>query len=497
MQYVIVASLDMSNKYTKEQIWNNNYTILDAISDANNELINHFCLLETKNYKLDIKDNNFGKYNNIYPFKSIYKRHMIKNLLRSTAPYKIWKFLRTIKRKLYNNYCFSKYKTEKDAYIQQILDISRSNRSDFVQFSSQVSILIDKIPKLIAFYLPQFHPFAENDSWWGKGFTEWSNVTKAVPQFINHYQPRLPIDIGFYDLRLPEILQRQVELATNYGINGFCFHYYWFSGKRLMTKPIDNFYLDKSLNLNFCFCWANESWSRRWDGSEGQLLIKQELKDNDDENFILDLLDYFNDNRYIYIDGKPLLIIYRPHLWPKKRVKILIEKMNETAVKNGFNGLYLVMALTYDFSENPISWGFDAAVDFPPHLSNKPNKSNVELMNRNFDGNIFDMKSFVNNHISKKYSYPIFRTVVPSWDNTARKIDHATIFHNSSPSLDKFWLLNALNYTYNNKNKTNYVFINAWNEWAESAYLEPDRKFGYAYLQATYDALLEFSNSIV
>ncbi len=383
-------------------------------------------------------------------------------------------------------------------YVDQILRLPAGEKSsaEFVKISSNKLILHPSCPKTIAFYLPQFHPFAENDEWWGRGFTEWSNVTKAVPQFVGHYQPHLPIDLGFYDLRVPDVMKRQIELAKLYGVYGFCFHYYWFSGKRLMERPLFDFLHRKDLNMPFCLCWANEPWSRRWDGSEDDLLMKQELQPEDDARFIEDLLPFINDLRYVTIDGRPVLIIYRPHLWKKERVFALTESMRAQARRHGFKGLYMIAALTHDFYDDPRDWGFDAGVEFPPHLCGRvPRAHGLHFANKNFRGAVQDTRALVNEQeYMRPSAYTTFKTAFPSWDNTARKNNNAFIFHHAEPEVYARWLKNILQYTYkNNGPSEQYVFINAWNEWAEGAHLEPDRKYGYAFLQATADSLAAFA----
>lgn len=341
--------------------------------------------------------------------------------------------------------------------------------------------------KLIAFYLPQFHTFPENEEWHGKGFTEWTNVTKAIPHFIGHRQPQLPIDVGFYDLSNVDIMKRQVELAKLYGIYGFCFHYYWFSGKRLMEKPIFNWLNDKTIDFPFCLCWANENWSKLWDGGNKEVLMKQELKDGDDEKFADDILPFFLDKRYIRIDDKPLFIVYRPALFAKERFNEFVNKLKDKCKINGINDLYILVANTFGFSDNPCEWGADALVEFPPH-NICVSAINAKLLSQQSSITVYDFNSLKLPHYTNK----VFRTVFPSWDNTARKaFSGGSCFQNCTPSAYQKWLQDCINYTKKNmSSQEQFVFINAWNEWAEGAHLEPDQYYGYAYLDATKKALL-------
>jgi len=426
----------------------------------------------------------------------------LKPWLKNITPYPIWIFLkngRDAVRRIRWRYKQISSKSTKlkclTDYKEQVLQIPAKSFSSFVDIAPRQARPQQSCPKAIAFYLPQFHPFAENDAWWGRGFTEWTNVTKAVPMFVGHYQPQLPIDLGFYDLRLPEVMQRQVELAKLYGVHGFCFHYYWFSGKRLMERPLLNYLTDTNLDLPFCLCWANEPWSRRWDGSEDDLLIGQDLKPDDDRRFMEDLLPFLKDARHLTIEDKPILIIYRPHYWEKDRVKTLTTNFRAVAVEHNFKGMYLICALSHDFRDDPRDWGFDAGMEFPPHAyGDVPQEKNLRFISGNFCGTVHDMRALVN---SERYMTPkafkTFKTVFPAWDNTARKLNNSFIFHHSDPLIYKKWLKNILQYTYrHNSPQEQFVFINAWNEWAEGAHLEPDRKYGYAYLQATAEALEEF-----
>lgn len=348
--------------------------------------------------------------------------------------------------------------------------------------SSQIPI------KTIAFYLPQFHPIPENDLWWGKGFTEWTNVSKAQPQFLGHYQPHLPGELGFYDLRLPEVMRQQIELASKYGISAFCFHYYWFGGKRLLELPINNFLADPTMNIDFCFCWANENWTRRWDGSENDLLMAQNHSPEDDIAFIDAMFPAFSDPRYIRVNDKPLLIVYRASILPD--AKATAARWRKRAQEMGFPDLYLVAARTFDITD-PRPYGFDAAVEFPPHQFRVPPVNRkLKIINRNYHGNIFEYAQLAKEYGQQKETrFVNFKTVSPSWDNEARKPGFGHTFANALPEVYAKWLTDAAQTTLQYNPEERLLFINAWNEWAEGAHLEPDRYYGYAYLQATANVL--------
>jgi glycosyltransferase involved in cell wall biosynthesis len=344
--------------------------------------------------------------------------------------------------------------------------------------------------RAIAFYLPQFHPTAENDAFWGKGFTEWTNVTRATAQFDGHYQPRLPANLGFYDLRVKEIQQEQIEMAMQYGISGFCFHFYWFNGKRVLEMPISQFVENDEHELGFCLNWANENWSRRWDGRDNEVLIPQSHSPEDDLAFIEYVSGYFRDRRYIRVEGKPLLMIYRPGLFPSAKETAL--RWREYCRKAGIGEIFLAFPQSFD-TGSPEDFGFDAALEFPPNLGRFPEISaRIPGIKQGFKGRIYDWTALVDR--SRAYSrppYTLFRGLCPSWDNTARKMESASILVNSSPELYREWLTNAVADTCNRFSDFDkrLIFINAWNEWAEGAHLEPDSRYGYAYLQETLDAL--------
>lgn len=355
----------------------------------------------------------------------------------------------------------------------------------------------EQVIKYIAFYLPQFHPVPENNLWWGDGFTEWSNVTRALPQYMGHYQPRLPGELGFYDLRLKEVRVRQIELAKNYGVYGFCYHYYWFSGKKLLDYPINALLEDKTLDFPFCINWANENWTRRWDGKDSDILLGQTYSDEGHLEFIKDVSVFLQDERYIKVKGKPLLIVYRPSLIPN--VNRMVEVWREYCRDIGIGEIYLVLTHSFDVID-PETIGFDAAVEFSPNnMPLKGVKRKVDFINPEFSGNIYDYESAI--ELARKYTSPTytkFRCVCPSWDNEARKTGKGTVLDGAKPSLYRKWLDVVNEETIkNNDVDKRLVFINAWNEWAEGAYLEPDKKFGYAYLDATRNALKHASREII
>lgn len=381
----------------------------------------------------------------------------------------------------------------KEIYNTYLSTRSRKVSDQFVEHVSKSTTSSHYPARLIAFYLPQFHPIPENDLWWGKGFTEWTNVTRAVPNFPEHYQPRLPGELGFYDLRVPEILRRQVELAKNYGLHGFCFHYYWFAGKRLLEKPFENYVHDAEIDFPFCVCWANENWTRRWDGRADDILIQQEHAFESDKSIIHDLVNLFSDPRYIRIDNRPVFIVYRANIL--KDVNQTVGYWRKYSIEHGAGDPYIIEAQT-DGVLDPRIIGFDGVVEFPPNGVPPIPQGNhkVKITNPDFQGLVFDYRFIAEAMMSKPIpEFKLFKTVIPSWDNTPRRQNNSVIFTNSSPSLYQEWLEKAIDFSLRqNTGQDNIVFINAWNEWAESAYLEPDQKFGYAYLQATLNALQNF-----
>lgn len=354
--------------------------------------------------------------------------------------------------------------------------------------------------KPIAIYLPQFHAIPENNNWWGKGFTEWTNVTKSEPKFPGHYQPHLPKDLGFYDLRLLETMEEQASLAQSYGIYGFCYYHYWFNGKLLLERPIEQMLKSGKPDFPFCLCWANENWTRRWDGQEQEVLMKQEYSLEDDRAHIKYLINYFKDSRYIKIDGKPVYLMYRSELHPKINEATAIWR--EEAKKAGFDDLYIIRVENFERNLDPALHGFDAAMEFAPdglYRGKKYTKKNLikhfitkKLHKLNirksafFENGIYDYNQLVKNMLSKpKFSYKYFRCVCPSWDNSARRQTGATMYLDSTPEKFQHWVSLIKQETENTFAEDEKIFfINAWNEWAEGCHLEPDQKWDKEYLEA-------------
>jgi glycosyltransferase involved in cell wall biosynthesis len=348
--------------------------------------------------------------------------------------------------------------------------------------------------KLIAFYLPQFHPTEENDEWWGKGFTEWNNVVRGVPAFSGHAQPQLPTDLGFYDLRVPEVRAAQADLARQYGISGFCYYYYWFDGKKLLDRPLNDLLQLGEPDFPFCICWANENWTRRWDGLENEILVAQHHSPENDERFLHDVLPILRDPRYIRIDGKPLLLVYRVSLLPDPEATA--RRWRELAREAGLGGLYLCAVQSFGI-DDPRTYGFDAAVEFPPHPFTFPDvRSSIPDLRPDFDGHIADYRDAMQYYLARPDpEYTLHRGVMVAWDNSARRGHEAYLFRNSTPELYEEWLTELVRRATSvergrrGQRAEVPIFVNGWNEWAEGAHLEPDNVHGHRYLEATKRAL--------
>ena len=346
--------------------------------------------------------------------------------------------------------------------------------------------------KAIAFYLPQFHPIPENDRWWGEGFTEWNNVRAGRPNFPGHYQPHIPTGLGYYDLRETQVLQKQTELAKAYGIYGFCFYYYWFGGKVLLDLPIRRMLKSGKPDFPFCICWANENWTRRWDGLEDDVLIAQSHSPEDDVNFIRRVENVLLQKNYIRVRGKPLLLVYRPSLFPDSHETT--ERWRDYFRRKGHGELHLVMVRSFHDQTAPEVYGFDAAVQFPPHFPPATITSLIAGKDEKFKGTIYDYtelrRAALEQLITASSTGKTYAAVMPSWDNTARRGSHAVIWANSSPESYYEWLSATVEQVQKKEESDErLIFINAWNEWAEGCHLEPDEKYGHAWLNATVLAL--------
>lgn len=342
-------------------------------------------------------------------------------------------------------------------------------------------IINKQMLKPIAFYLPQYYPTRINDKNWGKGFTEWTNVARAIPQYYGHYQPHIPESLGYYDLRNINIMEAQCRLANEYGIYGFCFYYYYFHGKNQLELPLINYTNNEKINFPFCLCWANENWTRKWDGRQQDILLKQTYSNSDMKDFISKISTYFRYDNYIRINQRPVLIVYNVLEIPN--LDYCINLWREYCLKSGIGEIYLICAKTFGLNDINIINKFDACVEFPPHDIYLTNKIDYSLLtNRHFEGTMYHIKDYITT-MNTNYPYPLFRCAFPSWDNSARTGKRAKIFTDASPETFKMWLKKIIPFTIETHScDARYFFINAWNEWGEGAHLEPDRKYGYAYL---------------
>ena len=378
--------------------------------------------------------------------------------------------------------------------------------------------------RLIAFYLPQFHPIPENDAWWEKGFTEWTNVAKAKPLFRGHYQPRLPADLGYYDLRVPEVREAQAELARNAGIEGFCYYHYWFGGKRLLERPFTEVVASGKPNFPFCLCWANQTWSGIWHGDPKRTLIEQTYPGvEDNRRHFMALREAFLDERYLRFEGRPIFVIYRPNEIPD--VTNFIKQWQELAVQNGLPGIHFVAHLFSDDSDWDFrSRGFDSCTVVSSHRIFRVSSREIILaQNGSFfqsstcvsvGGNRDLLKGSIQEWMWRRYRRAIRRfgwnvrqyrhalpyllygcsdqpgvypTVIPNWDNTARSHTRGVVLHGSTPELFRSHLQEALNLVKSRRIEERIIFVKSWNEWAEGNYLEPDQRFGHDYLKVIRD----------
>ncbi len=365
-------------------------------------------------------------------------------------------------------------------------------------------------------YFPQFHEIAENNKWWGAGFTDWNNVKEGKPQFKGHYQPRIPLGGKYYDQSELSTLQWQIELAKKYGIYGFCHYHYWFDGIQLLEKPTDLMLANKQLDFPFCLSWANETWSRRWDGRDNEILVEQTHPANKEswKKHFDYLIHFWKDSRAIKVNGKPVFVIYRPQYIIN--INEMIEYWQALARENGLLGIYIIHQQSFELPNKKILKSFDAIFRFQPAAAiNEQRKesllfSGLPLLNvfrllpekvqdfvrakktklrskvqiHDYDSiwqNILNLE--LDSHLT---SYP---GCFVDWDNTPRYKNRATIYHEASPKRFEYWFSKLLDTMPLRKLPENYIFLNAWNEWSEGAYIEPDEKYQYAYLEAIMNAL--------
>lgn len=366
-------------------------------------------------------------------------------------------------------------------------------------------------PKIIAFYLPQYHPTPDNDKWWGKGFTEWTNVGKAKPLYPGHYQPHLPADLGYYDLRIPEVREAQAELAKEAGVEGFCYWHYWFgNGKRELEKPFDDVLKSSKPDFPFMLAWANESWKGFNFGlGKRNVLLEQTYPGEDDYKAHFEcVINAFKDKRYIKIENKPAFMIYKPHLLPN--AKEFIDLWNRLARKNGLNGIFFIAHHQSESEQGRPEIesyqqfrrdGFDA-VNFVRLTEDEVYKSKLRRYCEAIIRRIFKLPriGFYETEI-KHFNRPIdakdnvFPTIIPNWDHTPRSGRKGVVLHGSTPDLFASHVRNVLSLIKSKDHKRQVIFLKSWNEWAEGNYMEPDRKYGKAYINVLSKELEDFEKS--
>lgn len=381
--------------------------------------------------------------------------------------------------------------------------------------------------KIIAFYLPQFHEIPENDEWWGKGFTEWTNVKSAFPLYKGHIQPKVPLNHNYYNLLDNNVMKWQAKIAKENGVYGFCYYHYWFNGHMLLEKPMKLMLKDDEVQMPFCICWANEPWTKIWSGNDKKVLIPQKYGEEKEWKDHFDyLLPFFKDKRYICKDGEPIIVIYRP-----KVISCIEEMMNywkQLAIKAGLPGLAVMCATNNQYIEDDGSYNtFDNIIEWQPHTAksiknlsvyqNKGNFSSIKKFRRNLWSKIeqatgidpykYDPIALQHQSTTSILDYddvwrkviqmkPLSTKSIPGafvrWDNTARYKEKATIIKGETPEKFKNYLCQQIKHAKQDY-KSDMLFMYAWNEWAEGGFLEPDEINKYAYLEAIKDALIELN----
>ena len=352
----------------------------------------------------------------------------------------------------------------------------------------------------VAFYLPQFHAIPENDEAWGEGFTEWTNVRRGRSRFAGHQQPKVPGDLGYYRLPGPDggpdqvlTFRQQIALARRHGISAFCFYTYWFDGHELLQSPLEAWLADPSLDFPFCLCWANENWTRTWDGSDSEIIVAQRHSEADDIRFIERYSGALSDPRYLRVGGRPVLVVFRPELLPDPAATA--RRWREWCRDHGVGEILLASTLSF-VHRDPREFGFDYAIEFPPNSASPLNITDDMETEPGFRGTIYDGKELSQrSHHLPPPLFPTWRGVTPAWDNEPRRPNEGMTLHGCTPETFQRWLLNVGRDTRQRvrNDDDRLVFVNAWNEWAEGAYLEPDEEFGYGWLHAVRDTQEEIA----
>ena len=379
--------------------------------------------------------------------------------------------------------------TNRQGLARRLRGIARNQHTLLTRWGSLIRQLNEV--RVLAFFLPQFHPTPENDLWWGKGFTEWTNVARAQPSFAGHYQPHLPADLGFYDLRLAETLHAQAHLARRYGVEGFVVYHYNFGRQRMLHRPLATLRANPDIDISFCLCWANENWTRHWDGGSRELLIEQLYDDDTIASVIADAIDAASDPRAITVGGRPMFLVYRPLKIPDP--KAFAALCRDSFVRAGFAGVHLVYVESMeavDAGTSPETLGFDASVEFPPHGRAAPSTAPTEIIKEGWAGYRYDYaNTIINFTVRDSVSYARYPAIFPSWDNTARQPSYGTSFDGTPEAFGHYAEEKIDEIRHFLGGEERFLFVNAWNEWAEGAHLEPDTGFGHRWLEALRQAV--------
>ncbi len=385
--------------------------------------------------------------------------------------------------------------TNKQSVTRRLQLVARNQQ----KLARKWAALLEDMSKVrpIAFYLPQYHPTPENDYYWGKGFTEWTNVTKACPAYVDHYQPHLPADLGFYDLRVKQTMEAQAALARRYGIAGFCVYYYNFGPTRALDGPFEAMVADPTIDFPYCVCWANENWTRHWDGGSKEPIFEQKYDLETFRGVIADATRYAADPRYIRVNDKPLFLVYRPLLIPD--VQGFARMVRQGFLDAGFDQVHLVYVESMETASSvtpPSDIGFDGCVEFPPQgLAVKLANQTNNIVEDNFAGIRYDYEATVIESVSREpVGYSRYPCAFPSWDNTPRQPLRGDSFVGATPEAFQVYVEEKLTEAAQQfVGDERLLFINAWNEWAEGTHLEPDRRFGHRWLEAVRNALMNKS----